>query len=250
MRFTDKLADPARMLSIQFATIPSPVVTQALAAAGADGVLIDMEHGAIDWATCHAMIAATQGFDCSPSVRISRIDEAECGKALDMGAEGVCFPFVNTPEDARRCVAALRYPPEGTRGWGPFLAHSRWDAGLFDYQPRFGDRPYGYFTLETAEAAENAAAILAVPGVDIAVMAAFDLSSDLGVAGRFDHPDFLAAAAKIEAAARAAGVPLAGGARDEAQIRAMKARGYRVFASFDVLMLKGEAARQAAWVRG
>ena len=81
-------------------------------------------------------------------------------------------------------------------------------------------------------------------------MAAFDLSSDLGVAGRFDHPDFLAAAAKIEAAARAAGVPLAGGARDEAQIRAMKARGYRIFASFDVLMLKGEAARQAAWVRG
>ncbi|SFI09588.1 HpcH/HpaI aldolase family protein [Albimonas pacifica] len=250
MKFRDKLADPARALSIQFATIPSPVVTQAIAAAGADGVLIDMEHGAVDWATCHAMIAATQGFDCSPAVRISKIDEAECKRALDMGAEGICFPFVNTPEDAARCVAALRYPPEGTRGWGPFLASSRWDAPLFDYQPRFGDRPYGYFTLETAQAAENAQAILATPGVDIAVMAAFDLSSDLGLAGRFDHPDFLAAAKKIEDAALAAGVPLAGGARDEAQIRAMKARGYRIFANFDVLMLKAAAAAQAGWVRG
>ncbi len=250
MTFRDKLADPARALSIQFATIPSPVVTQAIAAAGADGVLIDMEHGAVDWASCHAMIAATQGFDCSPAVRIPKIDEAECKRALDMGAEGICFPFVNTPEDAARCVAALRYPPEGTRGWGPFLASSRWDVPLFDYQPRFGDRPYGYFTLETAEAAENAEAILATPGVDIAVMAAFDLSSSLGVSGRFDHPDFLAAAKKIEDAALAAGVPLAGGARDEAQIRAMKARGYRIFASFDVLMLKGAAAAQAGWVHG
>ena len=250
MKFREKLADPARALSIQFATIPSPVVTQAIAAAGADGVLIDMEHGAVDWAACHAMIAATQGFDCSPAVRIAKIDEAECKRALDMGAEGICFPFVNTPADAARCVAALRYPPEGTRGWGPFLASSRWDAPLFDYQPRYGDRPYGYFTLETAEAAENAAAILATPGVDIAVMAAFDLSSDLGLAGRFDHPDFLAAAKKIEDAALAAGVPLAGGARDQASIAAMKARGYRIFAKFDVLMLKAAAAAQAGWVRG
>ena len=250
MKFREKLADPARALSIQFATIPSPVVTQAIAAAGADGVLIDMEHGAVDWAACHAMIAATQGFDCSPAVRIAKIDEAECKRALDMGAEGICFPFVNTPADAARCVAALRYPPEGTRGWGPFLASSRWDAPLFDYQPRYGDRPYGYFTLETAEAAENAAAILATPGVDIAVMAAYDLSSDLGLAGRFDHPDFLAAAKKIEDAALAAGVPLAGGARDQASIAAMKARGYRIFANFDVLMLKAAAAAQAGWVRG
>ena len=250
MKFREKLADPARALSIQFATIPSPVVTQAIAAAGADGVLIDMEHGAVDWAACHAMIAATQGFDCSPAVRIAKIDEAECKRALDMGAEGICFPFVNTPADAARCVAALRYPPEGTRGWGPFLASSRWDAPLFDYQPRYGDRPYGYFTLETAEAAENAAAILATPGVDIAVMAAFDLSSDLGLAGRFDHPDFLAAAKKIEDAALAAGVPLAGGARDKASIAAMKARGYRIFANFDVLMLKAAAGAQAGWVRG
>lgn len=250
MNFKDKLADPERRLSIQFATIPSAVVTQAIAAAGADGVLIDMEHGAVDWGTCHAMIAATQGFDCSPAVRISKIDEAEAKKALDLGAEGICFPFVNTPEDAARCVAALRYPPEGTRGWGPFLAHSRWDAGLFDYQPRFGDRPYGYFTLETREAVANVEAILAVPGVDIAVMAAFDLSSDLGISGQFDHPDFRAAAAKIEEAARAAGVPLAGGAANEAQIVAMKARGYRIFASFDVLMLKGAAAAHAGWTRG
>lgn len=250
MKFKDKLADPDRMLSAQFATILSAAVTQAIAAAGADGVLIDMEHGAVDWGTCHAMIAATQGFECSPAVRIARIDEAECRKVLGVGAEGICFSFVNTAEDAARCVAALRYPPQGTRGRGPFLAHSRRNAALFDGQPRFGDRPYGYFTLETRATVDNVEAILAVPGVDIAVMAAFDLSSDLGISGQFDHPDFAAAAGAIESAARAAGVPLAGGAASESQIAAMKARGYRIFARFDVLMLKAAAAAHAGWMRG
>jgi 4-hydroxy-2-oxoheptanedioate aldolase len=73
--------------------IPSAVVTQALAAAGADWLVIDQEHGAIGMENLHAMIAATAGTACSPWVRR---DEAFVKPALDAGAEGIMFPLVRT----------------------------------------------------------------------------------------------------------------------------------------------------------
>ncbi|NJN05597.1 MAG: hypothetical protein HC814_03280 [Rhodobacteraceae bacterium] len=90
--------------AIHVCTIPSATVTQAMAAAGADGVLIDMEHGAVDHGTAHAMIAATAGTDCAAIVRVSRNDPAEVKRVLDLGAEGICFPLIRTAEDAAAAV--------------------------------------------------------------------------------------------------------------------------------------------------
>jgi 2-keto-3-deoxy-L-rhamnonate aldolase RhmA len=101
--------------------IPSPVVTQALAAAGADWVVIDQEHAPIGPENLHAMVAATAGTACSPWVRVSRRDEAFVKPALDAGAEGILFPLVRTAADAAECVALTAYPPRGRRGWGPFV---------------------------------------------------------------------------------------------------------------------------------
>ena len=118
--------------------IPSPVATQAVAEAGADVVLIDQEHGPIGPESMHAMVASTAGTACSPWVRVPRRDEACVKTALDAGAEGIAFPLVNTAEDAADCVALTRYPPQGRRGWGPFVAHSRWGVNLFDYTDQRG----------------------------------------------------------------------------------------------------------------
>jgi 4-hydroxy-2-oxoheptanedioate aldolase len=62
------------------------------------------------------MIAATQGTDSAPSVRIVEIGKAYVKRALDAGAEGICFPLVKTVVDAERCVVLLRYPPKRWRG--------------------------------------------------------------------------------------------------------------------------------------
>src|SRR5436305_6504604 len=107
-------------------TIPSAVVTQAIAQAGADTVVIDQEHGAIGPETLHAMIASTAGTTCRPVVRVGKRDEATVRLALDLGAAGIVFPLVSTAQEASDCVAMLRYPPRGRRGFGPFIAHSRW----------------------------------------------------------------------------------------------------------------------------
>ena len=71
------------------------------------------------------MIAATAGTACAPLVRVPGIDAAEVKVALDAGAEGIFFPMVRSAADVERCVAAVTYPPAGTRGWGPFVAHAR-----------------------------------------------------------------------------------------------------------------------------
>lgn len=235
---------------MHIATIPSPVVTQAMAAAGADAIIIDMEHGAVDYGTAHAMIAAVAGSDCAPLVRIAQISEAEVKRVLDLGAEGIVFPLIRTAEDARRAVASLRYPPAGTRGFGPFIAHSFEGTDLMGYRAAVDDTRVACLLVETVDAVENIEAICAVPGIDLLVPAAFDLSTDLGVSGQFDHPDVVAAMAKVEAAAHAVGIPLGNACLNKAQADGLFARGYRVIAGFDVLWLKGATAEAQAWVDG
>ncbi|MCW2239024.1 HpcH/HpaI aldolase family protein [Azospirillum canadense] len=137
--------------------IPSVVTTQAIAAAGADWVILDQEHGPIGPESLHAMIAATAGTACSPLVRVPRRDEAYVKRALDAGAEGIVFPLVTTAETVADCVALTRYPRQGKRGWGPFVAHSRWGAELLDYLPRHGDQTVCGVLIETRSAVENIA---------------------------------------------------------------------------------------------
>src|SRR3954471_9059790 len=120
--------------------IPSAVSVQAIAAGGADFVLIDGEHGPIGRETMHAMIAATAGTACAPLVRVPGILEAEVKSALDAGAEGIVYPLVRTPEDAEQAVALTTYPPGGVRGWGPFAAHSRHGVAIGDYLGEVGPK--------------------------------------------------------------------------------------------------------------
>ncbi len=125
MFLKERLAREGDVLNGVLGTIPSAVAAQAVAAAGADFLLVDREHAPIGREALHAMIAATAGTACGPLVRVPAIDEAEVKLALDAGAEGISFPMVRSAADVERCVALLRYPPDGTRGWGPFVAHSR-----------------------------------------------------------------------------------------------------------------------------
>lgn len=228
--------------------VPSAVVTQAIAAGGADFVLIDREHGPIGREAMHAMIASTAGRACAPLVRVPSIDEAEVKAALDAGAEGIVYPLVRTAEDAERCVALTTYPPTGSRGWGPFVAHSRFDTSLREYAGDIGPNVTCCLLLETEEAVANIDAILAVQGVDFVVLAQFDLSTALGVHGAFDSPVFKAAATTIEDAVSARGIPLGGAALTAEQSAALVANGYQVlFNGFDVLMLKDQVAAFTTW---
>jgi len=242
-----KLHQADARLSGVVCTIPSATVPQAIAACGVDFVVIDLEHGAVDYGSAHAMIAATAGTHCAPLVRVAEIDDAQVKRALDLGAEGIMFPLARDAQDARDAVASMRYPPNGTRGFGPFLAQSRWQTSLPAYQGDIEDQLICCLLIETVEAVENIDAICAVEGVDCLVLAPFDLSTNLGISGQFTHPDFIAAAARVEHAARAAGLPIGGNALAQDQAAALFARGYRMVAGFDVLWLREKATQLTSW---
>ncbi len=246
--FKSKLQEPGRRLTSHLCTIPSATVTQAMAAAGADAVIIDLEHGAVDYASAHAMIAACGGTECAPLVRIAANEDWQVKRVLDLGAEGICFPLIRTAEDAERAVASLRYPPGGSRGFGPFLAHSHEGVGLMEYRAHVDDTRVCMLLIETVEAVENIEAICAVPEIDVLVPAFFDLSTAYGVSGQFDHPLVLAARERVETAAKAAGLPLGGPALTEAQAEGLFAAGYRVIAGFDILFLKDKIAETQGWL--
>ncbi|MGR3615839.1 MAG: HpcH/HpaI aldolase family protein [Paracoccaceae bacterium] len=242
-----KLRDPSHRLSAVLCTIPSAVVTQAIAASGVDIVIADLEHGAVDYASAHAMIAATAGTGCAPLVRVTENDTNQVKRALDIGAEGIVFPMIRTVKDAQDAVASLRYPPNGTRGFGPFIAQSRWGTDLGSYPQKMQDKLVCVLLIETADAVENIEDICNVPGIDIIVPAQFDLSTDLGVMGDFASDIFQSALARIEAAATKAGLPLGSVAMAQEQADALFAKQYRMIANFDVLWLRQKAAEMTSW---
>ena len=229
-------------------TIPSATVTQAMAAAGADAVIIDMEHGAVDYASAHAMIAATQGTKCAPLVRVAENDPVQVKRVLDLGAQGICFPMIRTVADAQKAVASLRYPPHGNRGFGPFIAHSAAGVSLLDYKDAVDGTLTCMLLVETADAIENIDEIASVPGIDLLVPAQFDLSTDLGISGQFDHPDFKAAIAKVEQAAKANGIALGNVALSQEQADGLLARGYRLICGFDLIWLKAKTVEAQSWL--
>jgi len=193
------------------------------------------------------MIAATAGTDCAPIVRIAKCDDDHVKRVLDLGAEGICFPLIKTAQEAEWAVKSLRYPPDGTRSFSPFLAQSRYQTDLLGYAAEFEKRAICFILAETPEAVENIDEICAVEGIDMIIPAPFDLSCALGIPGQFDNPDFKAAVAKIEAAAISAGVPLGGVALAKEQADALFARGYRAVVGFDILWLRSVGAEMAGW---
>jgi 4-hydroxy-2-oxoheptanedioate aldolase len=249
MQLKRKLQDPDTRLTIQFCSIPSPAIPQAMAAAGSDCVVIDMEHGAIDYAAAHAMIAATAGTECAPMVRVVSNDDTHVKRALDMGAEGIVIPMVRTADDARRAVASMRYPPNGNRGFGPLLAHARWNMSMGEYAEKCEPQLVCCLLLETKDGVKNIDEICAVPGVDLIMPAPYDLSTDLGVSGQFDHPIFKDAVSKIDAAADRAKIPRAQIATTRPAADQLFAAGYKAIVGIDALWLHEKTAEMQGWTK-
>ena len=120
------------------ATMPSVAMAQVLAASGADALIVDMEHGPIDLATAHAMIAATKGTPAVPLVRVPWSEPWLAKPVLDAGAYGVNFPMVSTAELARETVARSATRPPASR-LRPGLRADRWGLSTEDYL-RVADR--------------------------------------------------------------------------------------------------------------
>jgi len=188
-----------------FINLGSPVTAEIAAHAGFDWILIDHEHGAGGEDTMFNQLRAVGGAPAAPIVRIAANEAWRFKRVLDAGAHGVMVPFVNSADDARAAVTAMRYPPAGIRGVARFHRGAAYGAEFDDYFKHANERLVLVAQIETPAGVANVDAIAAVEGVDVVLVGPTDLTYNMGIPEQFEHPDYAAAQHRVVAAAKSAG---------------------------------------------
>lgn len=180
-----------------------PGIAEILARAGFDWLAADCEHGDIDELQFAAQARAMAASGTVPLVRVRENDTLEIRRVLDLGAQGVIVPLVNTAEDARRAVAAAKYPPQGVRGFA-FHRGNGWGVDFDDYVKNANNEIAVVVMIESKTAVDNIDAILAVDGVDGVFIGPYDMSGSYGIIGQTGSQIIRDACRKVsEACARA-----------------------------------------------
>jgi len=205
-----KAALAARQRQIGFwLAMSDPYLAEVSATAGFDWLLIDSEHAPNDVRTILAQLQAVAPYRAEPIVRPYNGDPSLIKRLLDIGARTLLVPMVDTAEEARELVRAVRYPPHGIRGVGSAVGRaSRWSART-DYLQTADDEACLLVQAETVTALQNLEAICDVDGVNGVFIGPADLAASMGHRGNAGHPDVQAAIDKavrtIVASGKAAG---------------------------------------------
>jgi 4-hydroxy-2-oxoheptanedioate aldolase len=206
--FKHALSEYKRQVGL-WSGLASPIAAEIIAGAGFDWIVIDGEHGPNDISSLLAQLQAMRGGTAEPVFRVPWNDAVIIKRALDVGARSLLVPFIQNAEEARKAVAATRYPPLGIRG--------------VSVAPRSNDygRIKGYHSnahldtcvlvqLESRAALAEIEVIAAVAGVDGLFIGPSDLAADFGHLGNPKHPEVQAAikdaAERIRAAGKSAGM--------------------------------------------
>ena len=181
----------------------SPLVAELLARTGIDFLLLETQHGSWGHDGAIAGLMGMAGGSATPMARVAKNDYFLIGKLLDQGLLGIVIPMVDTPEQAKAAADACRLPPKGTRSWGVGRARIYGD----DYGDWIDDQLFVAVQLESAQAVDNAEAIMATPGVDGCWAGPADLALSMGIHPRdmADDPRHNAALERIVAACRNTG---------------------------------------------
>ncbi|WP_020096683.1 aldolase/citrate lyase family protein [Microbacterium sp. 11MF] len=249
--FREALTDADRPLAGMWVCSGSPLVAEICAGAGLDWLLIDMEHSPNGLESVLAQLQAVAAAPVTAVVRVPFGDVVTIKQVLDIGAQNILVPMVDTAAQAAELVAAVRYPPHGRRGVGSALARSgRWNR-VEDYLAD-ADRHVSLFVqVETVEGVRNAAEIAAVDGIDGVFVGPSDLAASMGLLGAQTHPDVVAAVLDAFAAVRASGKPVGVNAFDpDAAQRYLDEGASFVLVGADVTLLaRGSEALAARWGR-
>jgi 4-hydroxy-2-oxoheptanedioate aldolase len=166
----------------------SPTVAEQLAHSGYDWLLVDTQHGPMDHEKLSFMLSGIANGGAKSIVRVGGYDDRPgIQQALDLGADGVLIPYINTAEEARQAISCTKYPTVGTRSvYFPQRCMNK--AGLLGYAGNFNKEGIIALQVETASCIENIAEIAAVPGVDILFLGQNDLCMSMGLYNKYEFP--------------------------------------------------------------
>jgi len=226
-------------------TIGNTDVAEMIAHTGVDWLLFDMEHAPLDIGAVQVLMQATSGTEITPFVRVAWNDLVLIKRALDIGAQGLVIPWVNTDADARRAVEAARYPPKGLRGAGPRR------AAMYGLDQNYIADAEGKIMIvvqiETPQAVENVEEILKVDGVNAFFIGPRDLSVSMGV--RRNDRSFDLAIKKVLEVGKRLEVPGGIMCHSTEEIKSAVSQGFRFIAlgsDYDYVMWGANIALRAA----
>jgi 4-hydroxy-2-oxoheptanedioate aldolase len=186
----------------------SPTVAEQLAYSGYDWLLVDSQHGPMGYEKLSAMLGAISNGSAKSLVRVGGYsDRPGIQQSLDLGADGILVPYINSAEEARQAVSCARYPTAGTRSvYFPQRSMNR--EGLLGYAGGANNNVIVALQVETADCIKNIDEIAAVPGVDLLFLGQNDLCMSMGLYEKYEFPHMYtspelgAATEKLVAAAR------------------------------------------------
>ncbi|TFF17603.1 2,4-dihydroxyhept-2-ene-1,7-dioic acid aldolase [Jiella endophytica] len=186
--------------------IASPFVAEIMAGQGYDSLTIDLQHGALDYSAMLPMLQAMRAFPVTPVVRVPWREPGIVMKALDAGAMAIICPMIDNGDQAAEFASYMRYPPRGTRSYGPTraaFAHPGYGVAM-------NDEVLAFAMIETRAGLDNVEAIAATPGIDGLYVGPSDLAlgtTDGRLAPGFDptDPDLVASIRRIASVAKAHG---------------------------------------------
>jgi 2-dehydro-3-deoxyglucarate aldolase/4-hydroxy-2-oxoheptanedioate aldolase len=183
------LAAGQTQLGCNLGILPSQDVVKILAAAGFRWSFVDMEHGSYGLEDVREICRIAPSVNFCPIVRVPELHYSNVARVLDIGAGGVMFPRVESPELLKVAVSWTRFPPLGVRGFGltPFQ---------FDFEPlsmpqmieHVNANTLVVLQIETRRAFEARKELLSVGGIDAVMVGPSDLSISLGIPGEYEHP--------------------------------------------------------------
>jgi 2-dehydro-3-deoxyglucarate aldolase len=227
--------------------LPSADVAEILGAAGYQWVAADLEHGAFSRSQLPDVFRAVSLGGTAPFARVAHCDMTGIKSALDSGAQGLIFPMIETRAQLDEAISWALYPPAGTRGVG--FCRGNLYGRNFDHGMAQAAETVFVAQIEHIRAVENIDDILSHPRLDAIMVGPYDLSGSMDCTGDFAHPQFTAALARIESAAKARQIPMGLHivSPDPAELARRTAQGYRFIAyGLDAVFLWNAAQNPAA----
>jgi len=231
-----------------FVNLGSPVSAEIVARAGYDWALVDLEHGMTTEADLLAHLLAIQATPTAAVVRVVSAERMRVGRVLDLGADGVMIPRLESIEDVRETISWMRYPPAGIRGVAAGTRGAGYGTLAHPQLRTLNERVLGVFQVESPVAVAAADELAAVDGVDVLFVGPADLSHAMGIPGDFNDPAFTDALDRVARAAAACGKAAGMLVRDASEVAAYRARGYGFIGigSDSGLLMQGARTQLAA----
>jgi len=224
-----RLRDGETVIGTMVQEVTTPAIAQILNQVGFDFFMIDMEHGPFSLESAAHILRVGRLLDMCPLVRVRSAEYDLIAGPLDQGAMGIMLPRIETRAQVETLVESVKYPPQGKRGCSSDAPHSEYQSGpLAKFLETNNEDTLVIAQIERKEAIDRIDELLAVPGVDVALVGSEDLSISLGVPGETRHRLVLEAVDEVISAAARHGIASGIHVGDVEALRGWKAKGMRM----------------------